>query len=143
MGALHPAGLGADGARYRFHDLPRLYARDRLEAEEPAADASRARDSMHRWLLETAIVAGRWFGPDHGAPPVTWQGTVDLSGAENARRRLRKAHLAAGQREQARQAFLRCLSLADANPRSTAEAREHLARLGSPPFPDRAPVPPP
>ncbi|MFJ8871438.1 ATP-binding protein [Streptomyces sp. NPDC102473] len=78
--------LGADGDRYRFHDLLRLYARTRLEADEPAADATRARTAMHRWLLETAIVAGRWFEPDHGAPPATWQGTVDLSSAENARR---------------------------------------------------------
>jgi tetratricopeptide (TPR) repeat protein len=40
---------------------------------------------LYRWLLETAVVAGRWYEPDHGAPPPTWQGTVDLSTAERAR----------------------------------------------------------
>ncbi|MFD0395860.1 tetratricopeptide repeat protein [Streptomyces nogalater] len=27
----------------------------------------------------------RWYEPDHGAPPPTWQGTVDLSSADKAR----------------------------------------------------------
>ncbi|MEV5549726.1 helix-turn-helix domain-containing protein [Streptomyces sp. NPDC052309] len=77
--------LGTDQDRYRLHDLMRLYARNRLQAEEPAEDAEAARSALHRWLLETAVVAGRWYEPDHGAPPPTWQGTVDLSTAEHAR----------------------------------------------------------
>ncbi|WP_327320029.1 ATP-binding protein [Streptomyces sp. NBC_01235] len=77
--------LGTDGDRYRLHDLLRLYARARLEAEENARDVDRARTAFFRWLLETAVVAGRWFEPDHGAPPPTWQGTVDLSTAGRAR----------------------------------------------------------
>ncbi|MDX3311859.1 ATP-binding protein [Streptomyces sp. NPDC054884] len=77
--------LGADGDRYRLHDLLRLYARTRLEAEESAQDVDRARTALFRWLLETAVVAGRWFEPDHGAPPPGWQGTVDLSTAARAR----------------------------------------------------------
>ncbi|MFC7012084.1 ATP-binding protein [Streptomyces viridiviolaceus] len=77
--------LGTDQDRYRLHDLMRLYARNRLQAEEPAEDAEAARSALHRWLLETAVVAGRWYEPDHGAPPPTWQGTVDLSTAEDAR----------------------------------------------------------
>ncbi|MGW3561072.1 ATP-binding protein [Streptomyces sp. NPDC000963] len=81
--------LGADRDRYRFHDLLRLYARDRLRAEEPAGAAEAARTALHRWLLETTVMAGRWYEPDHGAPPATWQGTVDLSTAEHARRWLR------------------------------------------------------
>ncbi|MFJ1735305.1 ATP-binding protein [Streptomyces sp. NPDC088254] len=75
--------LGTDGDRYRLHDLLRLYARSRLEAEESAREA---REALYRWLLDTAVVAGRWFEPDHGAPPPSWRGTVDLSGAEPARR---------------------------------------------------------
>ncbi|MGW6208447.1 ATP-binding protein [Streptomyces sp. NPDC055089] len=77
--------LGTDQDRYRFHDLLRLYARSRLRAEEPHESAEAARSSLHRWLLDTAVVAGRWYEPDHGAPPPTWQGTVDLSTAERAR----------------------------------------------------------
>ncbi|MEW2623309.1 helix-turn-helix domain-containing protein [Streptomyces sp. NPDC048106] len=71
--------------RYRLHDLLRLYARDRLRTEEPDADVEAARSALRRWLLETAVVAGRWYEPDHGAPPATWQGIVDLSSAEHAR----------------------------------------------------------
>ncbi|TYR65363.1 ATP-binding protein [Streptomyces parvus] len=78
--------LGTYRDRYRFHDLIRLYARGRLRAEEPAGAAEAARSALHRWLLETTVMAGRWYEPDHGAPPATWQGTVDLSTAERARR---------------------------------------------------------
>jgi tetratricopeptide (TPR) repeat protein len=77
--------LGTDQDRYRLHDLLRLYARGRLQAEEPAEATGAARSALYRWLLETAVVAGRWYEPDHGAPPPTWQGTVDLSTAERAR----------------------------------------------------------
>ncbi|GKQ34920.1 helix-turn-helix domain-containing protein [Streptomyces sp. A012304] len=78
--------LGADADRYRLHDLLRLFARSRLTAEESGPDAERARAALYRWLLGTAVVAGRWFEPDHGAPPPGWQGTVDLSSADLARR---------------------------------------------------------
>jgi hypothetical protein len=80
--------LGTDQDRYRLHDLLRLYARRRLRAEESALEAEAARSALHRWLLETAVVAGRWYEPGHGAPPPTWQGSVDLSTAEKARARL-------------------------------------------------------
>ncbi|MGY0019234.1 ATP-binding protein [Streptomyces sp. cg35] len=78
--------LGAAGDRYRLHDLLRLYADQRLTAEEPPGDADLARRTMRRWLLETAVVAGRWYEPDHGAPPASWRGLVDLSSADRARR---------------------------------------------------------
>ncbi|MGW2477063.1 ATP-binding protein [Streptomyces sp. NPDC001665] len=81
--------LGTDQDRYRFHDLLRLYARNRMRAEESDGAAEAARSALHRWLLETAVVAGRWYEPDHGAPPSTWQGAVDLSTAEQARQWLR------------------------------------------------------
>ncbi|MET7698323.1 tetratricopeptide repeat protein [Streptomyces sp. NPDC005485] len=77
--------LGADRDRYRLHDLLRLFARARLEAEESVEDIAPARAALHRWLLETAIVAGRWFEPDHGAPAADWQGMVDLATADKAR----------------------------------------------------------
>ncbi|WP_328631220.1 ATP-binding protein [Streptomyces sp. NBC_00356] len=76
--------LGTDRDRYRLHDLLCLFARNRLEAEESSDDVRRARTDLYRWLLETAVVAGRWFEPDHGAPPATWRGTVDLSSADRA-----------------------------------------------------------
>ncbi|MEW2621312.1 helix-turn-helix domain-containing protein [Streptomyces sp. NPDC048106] len=77
--------LGTDRDRYRLHDLLRLYARSRLRAEEPEGESEKARSALRRWMLETAVVAGRWYEPDHGAPPATWQGTADLSTAEHAR----------------------------------------------------------
>ncbi|MER5739395.1 MULTISPECIES: helix-turn-helix domain-containing protein [unclassified Streptomyces] len=81
--------LGTDRDRYRFHDLLRLYARGRLRAEEPAGAVEAARTALHRWLLETTVMAGRWYEPDHGAPPATWQSDVDLSTADHARQWLR------------------------------------------------------
>ncbi|MET8947872.1 tetratricopeptide repeat protein [Streptomyces sp. NPDC004542] len=77
--------LDGSGNRYRLHDLLCLYGRDRLVAEEGEADIEGARRSMFRWLLETAVVAGRWYEPGHGAPPASWRGTVDLSSADKAR----------------------------------------------------------
>ncbi|MGW2180449.1 ATP-binding protein [Streptomyces sp. NPDC001732] len=77
--------LGTDRDRYRFHDLLRLYARGRLRAEEPTGAGEAARSALHRWLLETTVMAGRWYEPDHGAPPATWQSDVDLSTADHAR----------------------------------------------------------
>ncbi|MFJ3669523.1 ATP-binding protein [Streptomyces sp. NPDC090106] len=77
--------LGAHRDRYRLHDLLCLYARVRQTAEEGTATADAARARLYRWLLETAVVAGRWYEPDHGAPPLGWEGGVDLSDAERAR----------------------------------------------------------
>ncbi|MFF9070215.1 ATP-binding protein [Streptomyces sp. NPDC014891] len=77
--------LNTDRDRYRFHDLLRLYARGRLRAEESSGVAEAARSALHRWLLENTVMAGRWYEPDHGAPPATWRGTIDLSTADKAR----------------------------------------------------------
>lgn len=76
--------LGAERDRYRLHDLLCLFARARLEAEESAEAVEEARATLYHWLLETTVLAGRWFEPDHGAPPDTWQGMVDLSSADMA-----------------------------------------------------------
>ncbi|MEU9064807.1 helix-turn-helix domain-containing protein [Streptomyces sp. NPDC048430] len=77
--------LGPEGDRFRLHDLLRLYAKGRLEAEEGLEETERVRADLYRWLLETTIVAGRWFEPGHGAPPAHWRGLVDLSSADLAR----------------------------------------------------------
>ncbi|WP_316520075.1 helix-turn-helix domain-containing protein [Kitasatospora brasiliensis] len=50
--------------RAAFHDLLRLYAKQRLHEEEGAAEIGAARARMNGWLRETATVAGRWFAPD-------------------------------------------------------------------------------
>ncbi|MFE2048200.1 ATP-binding protein [Streptomyces sp. NPDC059459] len=76
--------LGSSGERYRLHDLLRLFARTRLVADESAEAADRAAAALDDWLLDTTIVAGRWFEPDHGALPVGWRGAVDLSSADLA-----------------------------------------------------------
>jgi tetratricopeptide (TPR) repeat protein len=77
--------LGTSGTRYRLHDLLRLYARARLTAEESVPDTDAARTALHDWLLDTAVVAGRWYEPGFGAPPPDWPGTVDLSTADKGR----------------------------------------------------------
>jgi hypothetical protein len=40
--------------RYQFHDLIRLFARERLEAEESAAQRERAANSLSEYLLRAA-----------------------------------------------------------------------------------------
>ncbi|MDP9847143.1 tetratricopeptide (TPR) repeat protein [Streptosporangium lutulentum] len=52
--------------RYRFHDLVRLFARDRLREEEPAAERDAINETVTSWLLRTATTAGRWFEPAYG-----------------------------------------------------------------------------
>ncbi len=79
--------LGVHGDRFRLHDLLRLYAYGRLRAEEEQYEQIRA--DLYRWLLETTVVAGRWFEPGHGAPSPDWRGLVDLSTADRARQWLR------------------------------------------------------
>ncbi|MEV0586182.1 helix-turn-helix domain-containing protein [Nonomuraea sp. NPDC050310] len=71
-------------ARYRFHDLVRLYSRARLAAEETEEVRERGRRRMEAWLLETAVVAGRWFEPEYGAPPPGWRSLVSLGSREEA-----------------------------------------------------------
>jgi tetratricopeptide (TPR) repeat protein len=70
--------------RYRFHDLIRLFAEERLRIEEPAATRAATARKMSGWLLETAIVAGRWFEPGYGCLPDDWAGSVPLATADEA-----------------------------------------------------------
>ncbi|GAA2029970.1 hypothetical protein GCM10009839_31980 [Catenulispora yoronensis] len=72
------------GGRYSFHDLIRLFAADRLAAEEPPEEQERLLKLMVDWLLTVAAAAGRWFEPAHGAAPVGWQEPVDLSTSDAA-----------------------------------------------------------
>ncbi|MFF1353439.1 hypothetical protein [Streptomyces sp. NPDC058297] len=63
-------GLLQDGSagRYRFHDLVRLFARDRLQEEESPAERAAVADTVTSWLLRMATMAGRWFEPGYGRP---------------------------------------------------------------------------
>ncbi|MDT9687313.1 helix-turn-helix domain-containing protein [Streptomyces sp. P9(2023)] len=54
--------------RYRFHDLVRLFARDRLQAEETAAGRQASTERVTSWLLRMATMSGRWFEPGYGRP---------------------------------------------------------------------------
>ncbi|MDP4509292.1 ATP-binding protein [Nonomuraea turcica] len=71
-------------ARYRFHDLVRLYARAQLSKEEPVEAQQEARRRMEAWLLEVAVVAGRWFEPGYGAPAPDWRSLVTLRSRQEA-----------------------------------------------------------
>ncbi|MEU6781225.1 helix-turn-helix domain-containing protein [Nonomuraea angiospora] len=84
-------GLLQDNAsgRYRFHDLVRLFARDRLQQEEPAAERDAFTVAMTSWLLRTATTAGRWFEPGYGDPDQADPDAAELSSPEEADRWLR------------------------------------------------------
>ena len=49
--------------RYQMHDLLRLYAGERLVAEESASDHSEARRRLFAWYLHTAYLASRTISP--------------------------------------------------------------------------------
>ncbi|NRQ33793.1 helix-turn-helix domain-containing protein [Nonomuraea sp. NN258] len=63
-------GLLQDGTsgRYRFHDLVRLFSRDRLREEETAAERDELTATVTSWLLRMATAAGRWFEFGPGRP---------------------------------------------------------------------------
>ncbi|MEV7280571.1 helix-turn-helix domain-containing protein [Streptomyces sp. NPDC093111] len=71
--------------RYQVHDLLRLFARARLAREGGPGEREAADDRLRAWLLETAVIAGRWYKPAYGAPPSSWRGPVPLESAEEAR----------------------------------------------------------
>ncbi|MFI6604329.1 ATP-binding protein [Nonomuraea sp. NPDC050536] len=81
-------GLLQDSAsgRYRFHDLVRLFARDRLHAEDTGAERDAITETMTSWLLRMATTAGRWFEPAYGRPD---RPETDLSSQEEADRWIR------------------------------------------------------
>ncbi|NEB02595.1 helix-turn-helix domain-containing protein [Streptomyces sp. SID13726] len=65
--------------RYALHDLVRLFARERLEAEEPGtaagADVGEVQLRMADWLLRSASAAGRLF--EAPGAPQPWPGEPD------------------------------------------------------------------
>lgn len=54
------------GDRYQFHDLVRLYSRERLDVEEQPACRAGAHDQLVDWLLRRARQAGAMFEPAAG-----------------------------------------------------------------------------
>ncbi|MFD5513958.1 ATP-binding protein [Streptomyces sp. NPDC127051] len=84
-------GLLQDGAsgRYRFHDLVRLFARERLKAEDPAAERDAMSEALTSWLLRMATTAGRWFEPAYGCPDLPDAELADLSSPDDADQWLR------------------------------------------------------
>ncbi|MGI5378804.1 helix-turn-helix domain-containing protein [Streptomyces sp. CA-251387] len=72
--------------RYRVHDLLRLYAGSRHRAEDGAQVSSAARSRLRSWLLDTAVLAGRWHEPGYGAPPPDPGRLVALDDREQAMR---------------------------------------------------------
>ncbi|MER7002177.1 tetratricopeptide repeat protein [Dactylosporangium sp. NPDC000555] len=63
---LEPAGDG----RYRFHDTVRLFARERAEATEPAAERAAALDRLMGHLRAVATTAARMLYPHDDLPSV-------------------------------------------------------------------------
>ncbi|MFV5993700.1 helix-turn-helix domain-containing protein [Streptomyces sp. NPDC056231] len=75
--------------RYRFHDLVRLFARERLREEESAAEREALTGRVMPWLLRMATMAGRWFEPGYGRPDRPDPDLAVLSSADKAERWLR------------------------------------------------------
>lgn len=72
--------------RYRLHDLLRLYAHSRHRSEDGTERSATARTRLRNWLLDTAVLAGRWYEPDYGAPPPDPGRLVALDDREQAAR---------------------------------------------------------
>jgi tetratricopeptide (TPR) repeat protein/transcriptional regulator with XRE-family HTH domain len=85
LGLLQDAASG----RYRFHDLVRLFARERLQAEDDAATREALTAAVTSWLLRMATTAGRWFEPAYGRPERTEPDLVPLTSPDEAERWLR------------------------------------------------------
>ncbi len=60
--------LAAD--RYRLHDLLRVYAAEKAEAEETGPDRDAAVHRVLTWYLHTAAAAGRVISPQHARVPL-------------------------------------------------------------------------
>ncbi|MFE2585382.1 helix-turn-helix domain-containing protein [Streptomyces sp. NPDC059378] len=80
LGLLHDSAAG----RYRFHDLVRLFARDRLHKEEAATERESLTERVTSWLLRMAILSGRWYEPGYGRPDRPDPDLTVLSSAEEA-----------------------------------------------------------
>ncbi|WP_406356163.1 ATP-binding protein [Streptomyces sp. NBC_00658] len=76
--------MDSTSGRYRFHDLVRLFARDRLRQDEPAAERTALTGRVTSWLLRMATTAGRWFEPAYGRPERPDADLAVLSAPEQA-----------------------------------------------------------
>ncbi|MFG2629763.1 ATP-binding protein [Streptomyces sp. NPDC048473] len=70
--------------RYRFHDLVRLFARERLQEEESSVERDALTGRVTSWLLRMATTAGRWFEPAYGRPDRPDADLAVLSSPEQA-----------------------------------------------------------
>ena len=84
LGLLHDSAAG----RYRFHDLVRRFARERLDEESPA-EREALTGRLTSWLLRMATMAGRWFEPGFGPPAQPGSDLAVMSSADDAERWLR------------------------------------------------------
>jgi tetratricopeptide (TPR) repeat protein/transcriptional regulator with XRE-family HTH domain len=75
--------------RYRFHDLVRRFAGERLDDEESPAERAALTARLTSWLLRMAIMAGRWFEPGFGRPAGPDPDLAVLSSAADAESWLR------------------------------------------------------
>ncbi|MFF8935475.1 helix-turn-helix domain-containing protein [Streptomyces paradoxus] len=75
--------------RYRLHDLLRLYAAARHRSQDGEERSMAARSRLRHWLLDTAVLAGRWHEPDYGMPPADPGRLVELDDRERAARWIR------------------------------------------------------
>ncbi|GAA1912971.1 XRE family transcriptional regulator [Streptomyces durmitorensis] len=80
LGLLQDSSAG----RYRFHDLVRLFARNRFKEEEPPAGREAVTRTVTSWLLRTATMAGRWFEPGYGRPARPAPDLAVLASADEA-----------------------------------------------------------
>jgi len=62
--------------RYRLHDLLRVYAAEKAQAQEPEQDRDEAVRRILTWYLHTAAAAGRVISPQHARVPL---GEVSLA----------------------------------------------------------------
>jgi DNA-binding SARP family transcriptional activator len=75
---------------YRFHDLLRVYATERAQAEEPEAARDEAVGRLLRWYLHTAEAAADTVSPHRyqvareSAAETEGTGTLDFSGVDEA-----------------------------------------------------------
>ncbi|MER5473548.1 NB-ARC domain-containing protein [Streptomyces sp. NPDC002685] len=75
--------------RYRFHDLVRLFARDRLHEEESTVEREALAKRVTSWLLRMATLCGQWFEPGYGRPDRPDVDLAVVSSSEEADRWLR------------------------------------------------------
>lgn len=83
-------GLLEDGTagRFRFHDLVRRFARERLD-EESQAERQALTARVTSWLLRMATLAGQWFEPGFGRQARPDSDLAVLSSAADAEQWLR------------------------------------------------------